>query len=112
MTTTANGGRAARLVSFLLVAAVALGPTGCSRQRGAPGGPEGVTPAVSSDAELRSRLEYIANTGVTGSGLGGLPEFFESHPKKADLMADFKKLETAASPEQAKAVAKKMLERL
>ena len=106
------GRSAARLGAILLAAAVALVSTGCTRQRGAPGGPEGVLPAVSSDAELRSRLEYIANTGVTGSGLGGLPEFFANHPKKADLMADYKKLEAAATPDQAKGIAKKMLERL
>lgn len=104
--------RSGSWVGAILLAAAAVVSTGCSRQRGAPGGPEGMTPTVSSDAELKSRLEYMVNTGIAGSGMGGLPEFFASHPKKAELMADFKKLEAAQTAEQVKAAAKKMLERL
>lgn len=91
---------------------LAAGAVGCSRQRGAPGGPEGVTPAVASDAELRQRLEYMVQSGIAGSGLGGLPEFFANHAKKTELMADFKKLEAAQTPDQVKAIAKTMLGRL
>jgi hypothetical protein len=109
---TAYGRPEFRPLLILLIAAATCGSTGCSRQRGAPGGPEGVLPAVASDAELRQRLEYMVQSGIAGSGLGGLPEFFANHAKKAELMADFKKLEAAQTPDQVKAIAKTMLGRL
>jgi len=67
---------------------------------------------VSSDDELRKRLQGIADSGFAGSALGGLPEFIEKHARQKELMAEFKKLQAATTPDQIKAAAKAMLGKL
>lgn len=104
-----------RIRSFTGVVAVAClvaGVAGCDGGAGPSNAPATVEPSIGSDDQLRERLQYIADSGVAGSGLGGLPEFIEKHAKKAELMADYKKLQAAASPEQIKSIAKAMLGKL
>jgi hypothetical protein len=91
---------------------VVVAVAGCESGAGPSNAPASVEPSIGSDEQLRERLQYIAETGVAGSGLGGLPEFIEKHSKKAELMADFKKLQAAGSPEQIKSIAKTMLGKL
>ena len=97
---------------FVAVACMVAGVAGCDGGAGPSNAPASVEPSIGSDEQLRERLQYIADTGVAGSGLGGLPEFIEKHSKKAELMADFKKLQAAGSPEQIKSIAKAMLGKL
>ena len=99
----------------LVVAGLVVGTAGCGRSRmgtgtNAPAASQ--APTIESDAQLKERLEYIANSGVAGSGLGGLPEIIEKHANKKDLMAEFKKLQAATSPDQIKSIAKTMLGKL
>lgn len=97
----------------LAAAAVVLGAVvGCSNPP-APG--TVVTPIdqqeVSGNAELKSRLESIAETGMTGSGLAGLREAIEKGGD-AGLLADYQRLEAAATPEEAKTIAASMAGKL
>ena len=102
------------VVVWALVCAVALvWASGCGRRASGPSDqPGAVAPTVSSDDELRNRLQGIADSGFAGSALGGLPEFIEKHAKQKELMAEFKKLQAATTPDQIKAAAKAMLGKL
>lgn len=95
-----------------LLIAVMLFATGCARSGGS-GGPSGEEPPrLGSSDELRRRLEYFVESGVTGSGLGGIPEIIATLPQREALEADYKKLEAAKSAEQVKSIAKGMIEKL
>lgn len=102
-------GTAAGVVAL---ACLVAGVAGCDGGAGPSNAPASVEPTIGSDEQLRERLQYIADSGVAGSGLGGLPEFIEKHAKKAELMADYKKLQAASSPDQIKSIAKAMLGKL
>ncbi len=98
---------------FVLNAAVLTMSTliaGCGSGTSAPS-PEGPPPEVSSDAQLKERLEFIAANGGMGSAFAGIKEMCEKSGKK-DLVADATKLENAQSSEAAKAIAKGMLGKL
>lgn len=97
---------------FVAAACLGAGLVGCGGGAGPSNAPATVEPSIGSDEQLRERLQYIADSGVAGSGLGGLPEFIEKHAKKAELMADYKKLQAASSPDQIKSIAKAMLGKL
>ncbi|TSA01228.1 MAG: hypothetical protein D4R77_14560 [Planctomycetaceae bacterium] len=73
-----------------------------------PSGP----PVLKSADELTQRLQFIVDSGVTGSALGGMPEIIEKLEQRDDLMADFKKLEAATDPGQIKSIAKSMMGKL
>lgn len=76
-----------------------------------PPSPESPPPEVTSDAQLKERLEFIANNGGMGSAFAGIKEMCEKSGKPG-LSADAAKLESARSPEAAKAIAKGMLGKL
>ena len=70
-----------------------------------------------STAELKKRLEEIAGHGWGGSSLGGLEgsisETLKDDPAKRDkMLADYKKLDAAPTPEVRKQVAKQMADQL
>jgi len=108
-------GAAIRPVIVLVAAGLVAGLAGCGRSRvgtGTSAPAASQVPTIESDAQLKERLEYIANSGVAGSGLAGLPEIIEKHANKKDLMAEFKKLQAATSADQIKSIAKTMLGKL
>lgn len=101
------------LVLLLVGLAVAL--PGCGRYRmgtGTNAPAVEAPPTIGSDGELKERLEYIATSGVAGSGLAGLPECIEKHANKKELMVEYKKLQAASTPDQIKSAAKAMLGKL
>jgi hypothetical protein len=102
------------VVVWALACAVApLCGSGCGRRSSGPSGQPGfVAPTVSSDDELRQRLQGIADSGFAGSALGGLPEFIDKHANKKELMAEYKKLQAATTSDQIKTAAKAMLGKL
>jgi len=67
---------------------------------------------VDSDEQLKQRLQSIVDSGLAGSALGGMPEFIAKHAKQKELMAEYKKLQAATTPDQIKAAAKAMLGKL
>jgi len=69
-------------------------------------------PTIASTDELRQRLEYIATSGIAGSGLAGMPEIIGRLENAAAFQADYRRLETAASPEEVKSIAQEMLKKL
>jgi len=83
---------------------------GCGGGSSAPTEPS-PSPEVTNDAQLKERLEFIANNGGMGSAFAGIKELCEKNGK-TELVADATKLEAAQSPEAAKAIAKGMLGKL
>lgn len=82
---------------------------------GAPAGTSSPEPTVTSEAELKTRLQYIADSGQAGSGLAGLPEAIgkvSDSAKRDALMAEYAKLEKAGSPTAIKKIAADMLAKL
>lgn len=72
---------------------------------------------VSGKEELKKRLSSVAQTGSGGSGLAGIKEaIMELKASDAvvaeQLMVDLGQLETLEDPEQIKALAKQMSDRL
>jgi hypothetical protein len=85
---------------------------------GCDGGPAGPrpgetvsTPVDQQKVDLKARLNSIAESGSTGSGLAGLREAIEASGD-ASLLEDYKKLEAASSPEEAKKIAASMAAKL
>lgn len=101
-----------RCLGVALVAATLVLPVGCAPSGGSTNQPADAPPRIGSTDELRRRLEYIVESGVTGSGLAGIPEIIATLPQKESLEADYRKLEAATSAGQIKSVAKGMLEKL
>jgi len=102
----------------LLALAVSV-TTGCG------GGPEAENIGKSAEelnvttdkADLKARLQEIAESGVAGSALAGMHESIEklkaSDPDLADeLLAMLHELESASSESQIKSTAKKMADKL
>lgn len=84
---------------------------GCGSRGSAPAVDPG-PPTIASKDELRQRLEYIATSGITGSGLAGMPEIIERLENAAVFEADYRRLEAAESPEAIKSIAQEMLKKL
>jgi|GEM_PF-2153261 len=108
-----------RSVALLaLLVALTLGLGGCAGAVPDTTVPKGAEDKpLGSTEELKKMLEEIANTGATGSAAAGLrpsiEELQKSNPAKGDvLMKDLQKLEATESPEQAKAIAKRMAAQL
>ena len=104
-----------RPVLVVVVAGIAFGLTGCGRSRTGTGtnAPAVEVPmTVDSDEQLKQRLQSIVDSGLAGSALGGMPEFIAKHAKQKELMAEYKKLQAATTPDQIKAAAKAMLGKL
>jgi hypothetical protein len=95
---------------FTLVLALSVA-VGCGGGGSSPPTEPSPTPEVTSDAQLKERLQYIAESGGMGSAFAGIKELCEKSGKPA-LVADAQKLESAQSPEAAKAIAKGMLGKL
>jgi hypothetical protein len=66
-------------------------------------------PKVTDEESFKERIQFIANTGGTGSATAGLVEMAEKQGN-ADLVADAKKLSKTQNPDDAKLIAKNMLE--
>jgi len=66
---------------------------------------------LNSNQELKQRLSYIAESGQTGSALGGMDEIVKK-AGKPDLEKDFAELQKAQSPDAAKQIAKRMADKL
>lgn len=99
------------LRGWCLVGILALLAVGCSGPSTPPSPPAPDQPVLSSNAELKQRLEYIATSGVGGSALGGLREAVEK-VGDASLVKDLGELEQAQDPERLKAIAKRMVDKL
>lgn len=77
--------------------------------------PAKVTPPPQPSAnELKSRLENFVQTGIAGSAVVGMKEAIEKLPaeKSEPLLQDFNKLTATNEPNEVKAIAKRMLEKL
>ena len=99
-------------LSLLVAAACLLGCGGSA----APPSPAGEsTPEVQSTEQLRDRLQQIADSGVTGSGLAGVDAIIAQIPdaaKKSALEADYAKLQQAEKPTAIKKIASDMIAKL
>lgn len=84
---------------------------GCGSRGSAPAVDPG-PPTIATKDELRQRLEYIAASGMTGSGLAGMPEIIGRLENAATFEADYQRLEAAESPEAVKSIAQEMLKKL
>lgn len=91
--------------SLILVAFLTLGCGGTTPVEPDPNGPK-----VTSEDELKDRIDFIANSGGMGSAFAGVAEMAEKKGDK-DLVVQAKQLEKSKTPEQAKVIARKMLER-
>lgn len=78
---------------------------------GAPAPAPVVDPALKDKAELKSRLDGIAQTGNAGSALAGMRQEIEKIGDKS-LTADLDQLEKAQNPEIVKQIAKRMSDKL
>jgi hypothetical protein len=88
----------------LLAAVIGCGPS-------SKGTPAPSQPTIGSNQDLKQRLEYIAQSGVTGSALGGLQDAVKK-AGKPELEKDLGELEKAQSPDAVKAIAKRMADKL
>lgn len=91
------------LLSFTLV--------GCSGSGAVDSSEDATVSGVSNSDELKKQLEDIAANGSTGSATAGIPELAAQLGDPA-LEEDAKELAAANTPDKARAVAKKMLEKL
>jgi hypothetical protein len=94
-----------------LIGLLAVLVVGCGRPSTPANPPAPDQPVLGSNAELKQRLEYIANSGIGGSALGGLREAVEK-VGDATLVKDLGDLERTQDPEQLKAIAKRMASKL
>ena len=93
----------------------------CARRQAAPG-PSTVDPVkektASSNAELKKRLEDVAASGTSGSGLMGIKESIDQavRPTNAkladDLTKDFNALSQVSDPAEIKTIATRMAGKL
>ena len=83
--------------------------------------PEGIAPDPSTNpvgqSELKSMIDQIVQTGEAGSAASALRPSIEAlsatDPAKGKaLLADLEKLEAAGSPDQIRAIARKMADKL
>lgn len=66
-------------------------------------------PKVTDEDSFKERIQFIADSGGTGSATAGLVEMAEKQGN-ADLVAEAKRLSATQTPDEAKAIAKNMLE--
>lgn len=105
------------LTSCLLAVALAGVLAGCggSGGTGTPVDPGALNKAASR-AELKTRLEEIAKSGVAGSGLAGMDASITSVVEDAalqkELLEEYSKLSSAKGPAQVKSIATKMASKL
>lgn len=104
-----RGTRAWFVLGFTCLTTAVL--VGCGSRGGAPPVDPG-PPTIASTEELRQRLEYIATSGMAGSGLAGISDMINRLDNKEDLQADYRRLEAATSPDQIKGIAQGMLKKL
>jgi len=78
---------------------------------GAPAPVAAIDPSVKDKAELKSRLDGIAETGNAGSALAGMRQEIEKVGDKS-LAADMDQLEKAQNPDAVKQIAKRMSDKL
>lgn len=99
-----------RLLGLCLAVVLATSMAGCdgSSSKPVPSNPQ---PVINSNEELKQRLNYMAESGVTGSALGGLQEGIKKLGKE-DLDKDLAELEKAHDPATVKQIAKRMAEKL
>lgn len=105
------------LLRALFTAALILTISGCSGGGENTGAGEGTgqQEAVQSLDDLKQMLNFIIESGEAGSALSGMPSQIESIPDQASrdaVMAEYKKLEAATTPDARKAAAKAMLGKL
>ncbi|MCA9048457.1 MAG: hypothetical protein KDA89_06995 [Planctomycetaceae bacterium] len=98
------------LLGLTLVVSASL-HIGCSGGGTSAPSPESPSPEITTDSELKERLQFIAESGGTGSALAGVKELCEK-AGKASLVSDAEKLERTDNPEAAKKIAQGMLEKL
>ena len=83
---------------------------GCGSSTSAPS-PEGPPPEVTSDAQLKERLEFIAKNGGMGSAFAGIEELCKKTGKD-DLVTSAQELAACQDSESAKTIAQGMLDKL
>lgn len=108
-----RGWRVVQVMQIVVVVGLISLPVlvGCSGQSSGPAVESG-PPTLSSQDELRKRLEYVVSSGMAGSGLAGMPEIIAQLDNAQALEADYRRLEAAGSPDQIKAIAAEMLKKL
>jgi len=107
----ARGGRGGAGVVVAAACLSALMLVGCGSRGSAPAVDPG-PPTIATKEELQQRLEYIATSGMAGSGLAGIPDMIARLENKAALEADYRRLEAAGSADQIKSIAQEMLKKL
>jgi hypothetical protein len=98
--------------SLFAVLTLGLAVSGCGPSAPAP---VDTNPAVQGVDQLRDRLNYIAESGQTGSSLAGFQEIINGladEAKKKALLADYDKLSQATNANTIKTIAKGMLGKL
>jgi len=100
-----------RWVSLCLAVLLAAAMSGCGGPSSSQKAGSTAQPVIGSNAELKQRLNYIAESGQTGSALGGLQDSIKKLGK-ADLEKDLAELEQAKSPDAIKTIAKRMADKL
>jgi len=99
-----------RLVSLCLVGLLTVVLIGCeSSSPSSTTQPKG--PELTSNQQLKDRLNGMAQSGFAGSALAGMPEMVKK-VGKPDLDKDMEELQTAKSPEAIKTIAKRMADKL
>lgn len=102
---------------FLSGAAASFALSGCGGGGMPPGPTTQEVLKVSGKADLKKRLESVAESGAGGSGLAGISDSI-NELKATDsalaeaLMKDYHALEQATQPNQIKPIAKRMAEKL
>jgi hypothetical protein len=101
-----------RLVSLCLVGLLTAVLIGCESSSSSPSStaqPKG--PEITSNQQLKDRLNGVAQSGFAGSALAGMPEMVKKLGKP-DLDKDMEELQTAKSPEAIKTIAKRMADKV
>jgi len=97
------------LINLLAVVLVGCGQSSTSE------GPETLPDSsVKSNAEMKERLQYVAETGAGGSALAGMREILQGAGDES-LLTDFDALEKAdqvGDMEKVKQIAKRMIGKL
>lgn len=100
-----------RLVSLCLAGLLVVMSSGCGDSPSSKSSGSSGSPVLKSNDELKQRLNYIAQSGVTGSALGGMQDSIKK-AGKPELEKDFAELEKAKSPDAIKSIAKRMADKL
>jgi len=106
-----------RIASLLLLVSPLFVIAGCEGQASGPPTNVEQQNQATSKADLKTRLQEIAKTGVAGSGTAGMSAGIESLRAENsaladDLLAALKKLESAKSPAEVTKLANEMAGKL